>query len=133
MQLPEPFYFDGKGCEDFEVEVRYMVAISSDKSISRNIQDPANNALIQVKVSGVSTRIVKMKDGRKWPRIEAWEREIVTDGVFYYNVVGSNFYPRKRKLKNRLMISKHNTYANSMGRKEQRKIKAAIRDYLATQ
>jgi len=130
MKLPEPFKFDGKGCDDFAVSVKHMVAVVSDKSISKNIQDPENHAFLLLDTCGTSTRIVKMKDGRKWPRVEVWERQIVTDGSIYYNVVGSNFYPRKRRLKNKLMISKHKTYANSMGPKERRKVKSAIRDYL---
>ncbi len=132
MKLPEPFKFNGEGCDDFALEVRHIIAVASDKSISKNIQDPNNNhAFLLVAVCGSSTRIVKMKDGRKWPRLETWDRKIVTDGTSYYNVVGSNFYQRKRRLKNKLMISKHKTYANSMGPKERRKIKSAIRDYLA--
>ena len=135
--MPEPFKFSGDGCQDFEIEVKNMVAVISDKSISTNIQDPDNQSVwFLAELKGTSTRFVKMPGWKekemRWPRTEPWERSVVTDGIHFYNVVTANFYERKRKLKNRLMISRHRTHANKMGCKEQRKVKTAIRDYLAS-
>jgi len=129
MKLPEPFEFDGPGVDGLVIHVEGMVSVLDDKSITRNIHEPSNSTWFSIKILGSSTRMAK--NGNKfWPRIEIWQRRIVTDGTAFYNVISSTGYNTRTKKKRTKMISRHRTYANRLGTKERALMRRAIKAYL---